>query len=370
MAPKKPLLGDSDPDANVAKALIDQSAIDNANRIYAQQQAGSPVTAKTPQLGEGGLNLPMDALKKGPPKKYVIRYCFPDPAQFPNPGYFGALTANNPIHPVNENMKRAVLEAFKNLQAQFPDRFEFEEVKDPSKADVSFGAVPEINGYAGDTRANKAVLFSESSFRGSYRDSMAQTAMHEILHAPFGLEHPHETDIAQSGSDFQRPAPTPASYYDTVMTYPKPNGDSSEPMDYTTPYGAMPADVAAILALFPIQADFDKDGPELDTVANAKADNAVRVLSGDGTNQAVKFATAEESTIFQPIQDTGNDTLKNDGKDTVWVRRTANGTIVYANGKETLLPVTFEHFEGNIKEGDPKRALIAQATPKGSGISV
>lgn len=271
------------------------------------------------------------------------------------------LRADNPAGPVNENMARGINDAFSQIDAQLPGRFRFVRVTNPAEADISFAAVPKIKTKMGVTDIEtNAILLNSDLFKGSYNSIMPHAALHEIGHA-MGLAHPQNH---QKGNG--APSTDKATFFDTVMTYDTNNDASPEGSNYLEGYtvSLMPADIKALLTLYPIAQDRRAGAVLIANAAGVKfsPDAPVTVDSADSPDKhrlnGVMFP--ERGSVFQPVPDSKHDvvTVGNHsigaGKSedsTVYLRQVENGLAItkpggfLTGGGTTFMPLHAERIE-------------------------
>jgi hypothetical protein len=148
------------------------------------------------------------------------------------------------------------------------------------------------------------LLLNEKSYQNSYHSYMKTAALHEIGHS-LGLDHPHNLQKDPGGISTEK-----ATFNDTLMTYTT-NNNAQRVGSFAIPVALMPADLAALIKLYPIQADFRRDSTLIAAPPTARHDaDFGAILAQDTqwnsrTSSQVPFP--EQGLIAHPGSDTAND---------------------------------------------------------------
>ncbi len=264
-------LEDSSDQNDLWRTLLSPDSADTAALLWHRRAAETNPLGMIVGLAANGLDARRAQLD-APPETYVIRY-YVTPEGSPAPEHaVRSLTGQsatlklrdggsetvayiqNPgdLRGLNTRTHAAVVESFDTIESQLPGRFRFERVDDVEKADLTFVSIGNVGNdtsrVGGVTASyNGVIALNREAFQSDDALENRMTALHEILHA-VGLRHPQDQEAGKPSNDR-------VSYRDTVMTYDVNNDNSSNSLRRLTPAGLMPADIGALLVLYPIAAD-------------------------------------------------------------------------------------------------------------------
>lgn len=356
-SPRYTVTDDKGKPLDVAETLVTNQSRDRANAIYfaqgVQYKEDSVRRHNTTLDRIGNSTLPADEKRKSgdiqfarfksenPPERYVIPYYLPTTNKQPiaevlikafseEKGDVVESTARdgkkvslkvpyirnpskqepdgNPVGPVNAHMERAIRETFATIESQLPGRFTFVPTNDPNKSLLNFAAVPKSGTISGVANIESgSILLNGTHFSGeTYNSGMLDTAFHEIGHG-LGLNHAQNLQKGPGA-----PSTDKATFHDTGMTYVENNHAQAEgAMHWST--SLMPADLQALIRMYPIKSDFQRDAVKVGPVPGTKVATDFKVtLEQSGRMGAMRSAVPfpERGLIYQPAADTGKDTLR------------------------------------------------------------
>ncbi len=381
MADKKPRPPEASPfmlkndvgDVHVADTLLTNRSYQRAWDLYQKQNVATSWMAKV------DINLKHKTLDRAyihefmrsfAPETYVIHYYVVDEKTPQVPFALGNAFSNqredivteqlrgkivqqdvpyartaNPIGSVNNNMSIAIQRSIETIESQLPGRFRFERTQDLAQADITFASVPKMGKRGAEQNAvsiiqTGGVLLNAALFKGELTDNMQISVLHDLLHV-LALEHAHDF-LKGPGA----PSTDKATFFHTSMTY-RDNDlrgrGLNEGGGYRYPISLMPADLEALVRLYPIASD-RHDKPQIGKAAHV-VDSGV-TISHSLNNKLVREAVMlpdKPGLVFQPMYDTKLDMISIPAGTDVTLSPGPDGsTVLFVEGRSVLLPIVLE----------------------------